>query len=1008
MIRKTKKLIAALCAALATTAIAVGVGTGVQPTQPVVVDAEVVDQVVMSTYVKGDEFILPSSVTIEAGDASYETTESYLVFPDGKASKSDKFILTDCGVYKAVFETKVDGTRYTAEKEFIVEEEIYSLNMPTSNYAYGSLNEDFDNKWGYTEGMLVNLAEGDFFTYNKPFNVYEEDTSNLLVFNVMTWGTDMSIGSVTIRLTDCYDPTNYMEILYLRLYRNELYFRAGISGQATAGVYHAGPLDGYVTIDDETYMYFINKSGTMLPTNYDQETVGPNSTPYRNNLRIYLDKKDRDHIRVRGASDNYAFDRLITELNNQTMYSYHWDGFTTGDVYLSLSASNFSGRETAPIEIARIMDDYGENLQPTIKQDNVAPTILLDREGDGATIAKGVPVSIPNATARDISGVAGGVKNAVYYAYGTSFQTAVPLVDGYFTPNNYGDYTVVYQATDIYGNIAIKEYVLMSAVAADAGISFTAPDFTGVKAGQSIQLGGYEVSGLNGDVSVTMTFTDLDGNVKECDGDTSIFLQRAGEYVATYTYKDAAYVYEKEVKIVAEDAGIIDFQSTVALPYYFIKNASYTLEGAEAYKYTAKAPERVGTKCYINFDGKGYKECNPDEVKIEAENTVQIKYVSAEDETVVTESPVVSVVDVGFGGVLSIGEYLVGDFDYEVKPAMVTYEAKSAGDQTMSFVNPISFANFYFGFSVAEAGSINDITFTLTDFYDRSNVLTIQLTKEKSGKGYMIINGEKDVLLTQDYASGNNTYVNYANGMITLNTADQVAFESPFTFDKCLLSVTLHDVEEADKFNVLMVCNQSFGMLYKDTANPMISVEAPERVASLGGKFTVGVPAVTDVLTPMLTKNVSVTIYYNRQAVTAVDGTLMNKITDFTKTYEIELKDYGDYLISYTATDGTKTLTHREEVRVIDREKPVLVLNTTHLEAQVGMEVPAIDYTVSDNMSAVENIKVWQIVLDSESVVVARTQGTLFIFEPGEYTVWVWCEDETGNGMYLTYTLTVK
>ena len=1013
MIRKTKKLLTFLCATLAVTAAAVGVGAGMQQTQPVVVGAEVVDSVVKTTYVKGDEFVLPASVTIEADGVSYETTKSYLVYPDGKASSASKFILNDCGKYKTVFETTVDGTRYTAEKEFTVEESIYSVKMPASSYRYGKLNDNFDDVWGYTDGMLVDLAEGDTFTYNRSFNIYEEDTSNMFVFNLMTMGTDLSIGTATIRLTDCYDPTNYMEILYMRLYKNELYFRAGISGQATVGVYSKGPYDGYVTIDDTTYVYMINKSGTMLPTNYDQDTVGPNATPYNNDLRIYLDMSDPEHIKVRGATDKYAFDRLITEINNETMYSYHWDGFTTGDVYLSLSASNFNGRETAPFEIARIMDTYGEALKPVINKDNTAPTILLDREGSGATIVKGVPVSVPNATARDISGVAGSVKCAVYYAYGTSFQSAVPLVNNTFIPNNYGDYTVVYKAWDIYNNEAEATYVLMASVEAAEGISFTAPDFTGLKAGQSIKLGGYEVSGYNGDVSVAMTLTNPKGETKEYDGETSIFLARAGEYVATYIYKDAAYSYEKAIKIDVADGGVVDFQTDIAVPNYFIKNASYTIEGAEAYKYTAADPKRVDTTCYVSFDGKEYVECNAQEVKIEAEETVRVKFVCKDDESVVMESAVVPVVDTGIGGVLSIGEYFVGDFEYEVNPSFVAYMSNAAGDATLNFVNPISFNNFYFGFSLIEANSIKDITLTLTDFYDRSNVLTLRLTKDKANKGHIYINEKTDLLLTQDYAAGSNVYVNYANGMITLNSIDQVEFADPFTFDKCLFSVTLHDVEEGEGINVTMLCNQSFGMLYKDTATPMISVVAPVRVGQIGGVFTVNTPAVTDVLTPILAKNVNVTVYYNKLPMTAMDGTVLNKVDALSRTYDVATENYGDYLISYFISDGSKSLTHREEVRVIDREAPVLVLNTKHAEAQVGMVIPEIDFTVSDNMSDVSKIEVWQIVFDRELVVVGcapvgSADVTIAIFNAGEYTVWVWCIDETGNSTYQTYTLTVK
>ena len=1003
MANKMKKTLAVLCATLATAALASAVGVTVQSAQPV--SAELVDAVVMSTYTRGEEFVLPESVTIKEGGVEYQTTDSYLVFPDGKAYTGDKFNLTDCGLYKAVFETKVNGKRYVAEKEFKVEEGIFTVGMMESSFTYGQLNAQFPQKWGLTHGLLVDLAEGDTLTYHKPFNIFEQDTSELLQFNCMT--TDLSVGTVTIRLTDCYDASNYIEILYLRLYRQELYFRAGVSGGDTLGVHYIGPVDGYVTIDGVEYVYMRNRAGTMLPCNRDQATVGAGKNPYNNNLCMYLDTTDREHIRVHGKTDIEPYDRLITELNNDTMYNSYWNGFTTGDVFLSISASGYSGRATAPIEIGGIMGEKGEALRPTTNKDVTPPTIVIEREGNSAFISKGVAVQVPEAFARDTSALAGDVKCAVYYGYGTEYEAAVSLKDGWFTPTNYGDYTVVYQATDVFGNVATKTYRLTAATQITNGIEFTPPSFDGKVAGDSISLGGYTASGLNGNVQVSMTLTNPVGVTKTYKETDSILLDRAGEYVATYTYSDAAYSYTKDVTFTVADQGKLGFVGNIPVPEYFIKNAPYTLDQAMAYRYTASAPETVALKYYASFDGAEYTEINPNEMTVTASESVKIKVVSAVDSSLFMETENIPVVDVNFGSRLSLENYFVGDFEGEANTAGIVYTATKSGDATMKFVNVLSLKNFNFTFAGGVANSIGSLTVTLTDYYNNNNQMSITLYKDAAGNPLMKITGGRNMTLTQNFDSGARTSITCTGKEIAVNSADVMPQAIDFTTDKCLLAVTLHDATEGEELNVYQVGNQGLRKIYSDLTDPMLVTTPPERVAKIGDIFTVKKPDVTDVLTPILAKNVSVSVYYKGNPVTAEDGTVMLNVSDFSKEYDIKITSYGDYLITYSFTDGKNGEPYTDAVRVIDNVAPQITLNTTMIEASVGQEI-SVGYTVSDNVTAANKMEVWYIVMDAEAKMHVTTNAPFTMNTAGVYRLQVWCIDGAGNATKAEAILTVK
>jgi hypothetical protein len=118
------------------------------------------------------------------------------------------------------------------------------------------------------------------------------------------------------------------------------------------------------------------------------------------------------------------------------------------------------------------------------------------------------------------------------------------------------------------------------------------------------------------------------------------------------------------------------------------------------------------------------------------------------------------------------------------------------------------------------------------------------------------------------------------------------------------------------------------------------------------------------------------------------------------------MKDYGDYLIAYNIKNSNAP--HRAVVSVVDKEAPVLVVYTTHVEAKMGYAVPGIEYTVSDNITAVNKLTLWHIVYNAKGVIVSVSNKEFAVFNPGEYTVVVYCEDEAGNSVVGGYTLTVK
>ena len=170
-----------------------------------------------------------------------------------------KTALNECGEYSVVYEKTVNGKRYNAKKTFSVKKKVFELTSGSESISYGTLNAQFA-AMGYTQGLKVGIADGYAFTLNKPFNIYENNLVDLLSFNCMQ--TEPTLCNfITLRLTDCYDPSVYLDITYKRA---ERYYNttivAGTCGGKTVGLTQNE--QGNVKVGDKAYE--IDKNGTTV------------------------------------------------------------------------------------------------------------------------------------------------------------------------------------------------------------------------------------------------------------------------------------------------------------------------------------------------------------------------------------------------------------------------------------------------------------------------------------------------------------------------------------------------------------------------------------------------------------------------------------------------------------------------------------------------------------------------------------------------------------------------
>lgn len=954
-------------------------------------------------YEYGDTLEMPTSLKIVSGEKTYTANKRYVRFPDGTIYVGGKYVLDNFGEYSLIYEAEADGKKITATHSFCVKTSTYSAGK-SSYYKIATLNADFD-KNAEVKGLSLNLAAGETFTYNKPVNVYENATLELIKFNVMHF--DPIGKEIVIKLTDCYDPSRYIELVYKKELYNETYMGVGANGKAARGLTQYMNVGGStIYIDGQGYK--VNANGALIPSNRKWERhvdAGLKQDRY-NNMTVSLDTtdKDRPRVYVKTAPENIK-NELIAELNNSDVYGYSFGGFTTGDVIVSITAKTVIGAETVEVQIASLCGVSGEDLAGGTLVDENGPEIVINSERTSLNVMAGVPITVPAATAFDSSGIAGKVDYCVYYGYGTTFRKNVNVKNGSFTPLDLGTYTVVYTAKDVFGNKSEKTFVLNAIKEGKEGIDFTCEKISDADAGSFVSLAGYRAKSLNTTANVSVSVTGPDGKQVAISADMSAFCEGVGEYTVKYDYYDDLYSGSYTYKFTAKDGGISRFEKNgVILPDYMIKGATYSVDKINAYKYSSVTPLLEKVNYTVSYDGKAFTDFNPDEFTVTGNDTLKIRYTLASDSTVFIESKDIKIVDAGYGATIDGSKYFAGSFAGRIDentPDYASYALSVTDEGSLDFINPLLMSTFSFRYSLS--GTIGFYTMSFTDYYDRANKVTAEFVE-----GGIKING---VFKAVTYNAGEPLTVSYANGNLVVGEAS-IPFATDFKAEKILFGLKVNEITEAGELKVYSVCNQTFGYyVTSDNVKPIISVEHADRVADIGDVITLYAPEIADVLSPSAKSNCVVSVYKDGKPVTGTNGVLLSNADAFAG-YSFRIDAFGSYLVLYRYTDGSgKVGDDRHAITVTDTEIPSVTLDNYDgkpVQASVNAEISPAAHTVKDNITASDKINVTIVVYNDKGVAVCVTDDKFTLTKAGKYTVYIYCTDEAGNTAYVSYELIAK
>lgn len=1031
--KKKTVLFSTLCGAIALTAAFGGALALHKDTTAVdAATAEIVAGQIEEKYAYGTKFDLPDSVKITYGGEEYTADKGYIVFPDGYAySGAENYELNKIGEYTVVYEKEVEGKILSAEQTFSVKSGLYTLNTGSSlSYdtlrtfsVYKDMTED-EKKAGLRMGALetdvkglnVYLESGNTFTYNKPVNVYENTTNNLIEFNVVQ--LDPVVQSWKVTVTDCYDPSIYMEFSFRKSAIDFTCARMSAYGLASVGLAQSKTSVGDVFFDGIPYNK--DNNGTPVKSNRSIDVTTVLKQDRYNNITLRLDTTDQKAIKAyvdcKSSRGEEPASYLIGQFNNEKLLPYAFDGFTNGDVYISVSASDFNGVQQGEVEIKSIMGDEGEALIPKDYEDKIAPQISVDSPAEKLEIMAGSSIAVPKATAIDASGLASDVDYVVWYNYESENKRMIQIKDGRFTPATLGKYTVEYFVSDVYGNKATKLLEMNAIKEGEKAIAFDCTEISNVAAGEYVTFDAYTIETMTEIRSFVLTVTCPNGEVRTITDPSSGFqLDGVGEYTVHYAYADLFYEDEYTYSFTAEDQGVYAFKDSIVAPKYLIKGASYTLTAPRLYQYTGDTPTLADVKAYIRYDSGAYQEFDPATLTVEGKKKAVIKYVSVLDETVYIESEELTVVDVNYGTTdFDKTKYFAGNFTAStVKdvPDRTTYTYKftSTSKPELEFINALPLSEFAIRFAVPEGQKTKTVTLVLTDYYDRTKKAEFEITQDLGG-AYCSFNGGEQERIGDTAFIGTPLTVSYSeDGNMTFGSTKLVC-PIDFTSELCLLTVKIPGMLHTNKIEIFSVCNQQFGYYVKsDTAKPYVMAELPEAIAKVGDVITLAKPVCADVFSPSTADNCTVSVYKNGRAIQSTDGTELKNINDFSKEHSFAIDGYGSYLIVYEYKDGAgKKDDLRHTITITDVVAPTIEFkNYNGSVINVGRNeiTPVLEYTVSDNYTALEDLEIWVFVYDQKGVCVSAGKDSFIVKKAGKYTVWVYCVDQAGNSSELSYQI---
>ena len=936
------------------------------------------------SYDIGTALVIPSrDVTV---DGSKVTASIAVRLPDGTVTTNNSILLQQVGKYTVTYTASANGKICLEEESFYVLQDLFTLTSAASTAQY----ERYANLSGVT-GLNVKLAYGDKLTINQPIDMSNlEDGLLIQAFAVPSTAGNFDYEKLCFQLTDAENP-NITLYMSARQYTNRpdikvSYITAGANGQEVIG---------YDDFADKFWTEGLFGRSIDHGFAFDVVKIDLNAI----NLKL-----DSETMQI------FANDKFVVDLDSVEYQTSPWSGFPSGKAYLTVWAENYRGT-TAGFFLSVAGD---VNLSKDKVRDTEAPVITVGTSYETMPSAVvGGTYGVPEATAMD--GISGNcdVSVSAWYNYSSADASVLNIVDGRFETKYWGDYAIVYEATDASGNLARQIlWVKAENEITKPFVTLTEDPKTEYVLGEFFQSTPYTAECYSGEPTVRI-YTEMEGYQIELDAKHCF--EETGTYTVVYEITDCAGqtgTYEHTIEVTVGDRPIM--VDGVDLPQYLFEETEYTFPQVYFNDYRGGQMEKKLATGKI-VDAAGTTEVKAgDTYQLLVDNNMDTVTVIFECDgaTYEVERPVVKPYDKEDGKTrLFLENYFVGEgFSVLREENGVTFTAETA-DAGWTFANALLATDFSMVLGgVAGQSDFGGLKLVLADSADSAQSLEVELLNID---GVLCVKtGDTQVNMGEvSLDAGHEISITYQNDILhiagfEIDTGDFAGFASNFL----MLSLSFQEAESGAAVRLLSVNNHAMNNSSRDRVEVWMDI-----AGTYGGRFEMGteitLPAAFagDVLNPNI--QFTVTVKQGSEVLTALDGTVLEN-ADPTKEYTILANVEGRYTVQYTTeesfsekTDGLTYVLH-----IVDATAPELQFKqAVPTQAKVGDTVCIPEYTLSDNKTAAEDLIVMQTVVCPSGVIVTipANSNAITVSQEGVYKFTVMVIDADGYVCNETWSVTV-
>ena len=978
-----------------------------------------------SNYGIGDVIDIPKLNLMVENDILETTIITHM--PNGHAVRNMQIELQLPGMhtieYKALYNNRIVHKKF----RFDVTRDAFSFDGSLSTAYYGR-PENYGN---VQQGIVLELAQGETFHYNQIIDLNNYDDLNYFLefYAAPKVAGELEARSLNIRLTDVYDSSKY---ILFRLYSfpadwatDNVYVNARSEAQTLTGMEWTPPENNPNTIQfldrdvlAPTLIHRNNNFGTSIHLPMDGK--GNASFPIVGSRLIQF-SFDIEEKALYGGLKSDLKKQLIADFDHPMIFSNLWDGFTTGEVKLSISASEYL-KDNLNIVLTNVA---GNNLGEDSFSDESAPQISIDYEGLKENIPHGLihyPYTLFKATAFDDYDGIRKVNTSVYYNYHSDNKVMFEILNNQFIPTINGTYTVIYESTDSSGNIA-RSYVDIE-VSSDHSLDGVLGDYEkNTLVGVPYRLPSFELLGIKGhpSISIKVQHKDLEDVHFDLTGQNAFTPLEIGTYVITYVYSDYIEYKEKTIEIEVYDDGAPTIIGEAHLPKFLIKGATYQLPSLLAMTFDLGMKEEKVTQIFMYSDDSTTPQMViNNQIIVSASHQVIIVYSATgnmEDEN--NRRYQMAVVNVGYDSSLDMSQYFYGsevEKQADRDGILLTYQN---GIGASTFINPVFSNDFSLIWQIpTDTNEFAAFTITLED--SRNSEQKVKLTYKKSinnqilfsmNDGFetelnMIFGSDTELKITLDM-NQSIIYVNNHMG-IHIDTYLNGKLFNGFESGQIYMQSNFEDVFGSATVKMINISGQTLNDRNTDLMAPIIQAQNLKGEYEIGTRMTLNPAYALDILDPNTTFSMMV-IDPNGNIVTSLNNVLLNEHASPLVKHQFVLSVYGNYKVTYTATDtkAPRPQVFSYELMVVDKTKPEITLEKNYSKTgRIENKVTIADIQISDNV--VSELEVY-VYLELPNFSLEKIEGNSFVpKQSGVYYIHYIVYDIAGNLSTLSYSVVVS